>query len=342
MAQSPFDCSIFAKRDQFKRLAWLGRHDWLRPTAMGDRQIKLDLNFPQNDGRISAEDYQSLNRSIEFAKQSNLLTEMIWHWGISKLFYLGPKLFRPTREQCDAMCQVSIDIPLVEYNQPYPVIIFEYPESFCQSMMENLGCSRFPKVAVCHHDDENKFIHVTSLFSSIGDGITALLPSRGGETVEDILSRRANDKEDMNESEFKMGEMLQRIALNFSLLMTHFRTSTVPLDPDAREKYRRLARKENQKKRDRAQSFVLSDVSLIQFEQNIDFYDTQAIGNGESESTGRHVKPHWRRGHWRMQAHGHQFSLRKRLFVKPLMVRKEMFVGEMSNTTVVYNGIEGR
>ena len=32
------------------------------------------------------------------------------------------------------------------------------------------------------------------------------------------------------------------------------------------------------------------------------------------------VAPHWRRGHWREQAHGERMSLRKRILIKPTLV----------------------
>jgi hypothetical protein len=42
----------------------------------------------------------------------------------------------------------------------------------------------------------------------------------------------------------------------------------------------------------------------------------------------RSVKTHWRRGHYRMHAHGPQFSLRKLLFIQPILVRSD--AGEAS------------
>lgn len=40
-------------------------------------------------------------------------------------------------------------------------------------------------------------------------------------------------------------------------------------------------------------------------------------GNGSGSGT---VAPHWRRGHWREQAHGEGLSLRKRILIKPVLV----------------------
>lgn len=47
-------------------------------------------------------------------------------------------------------------------------------------------------------------------------------------------------------------------------------------------------------------------------------------GNGDSDG----VAPHWRRGHFRMQAHGPQQVLRKLIFIAPTLVREDRLVHE--------------
>jgi hypothetical protein len=42
---------------------------------------------------------------------------------------------------------------------------------------------------------------------------------------------------------------------------------------------------------------------------------------------GHAVSPHWRRGHFRMQTHGPQHSLRKLIFVAPVLVAAERLAG---------------
>ena len=40
------------------------------------------------------------------------------------------------------------------------------------------------------------------------------------------------------------------------------------------------------------------------------------------------VSPHWRRGHFRMQAHGPQMSLRKVIFIAPIVVRADRLASD--------------
>jgi hypothetical protein len=105
-----FDISILGKREQFRSLAWLGRHDWMKPSPTGTRGIKPNLKFPAYDASISKDEYARMQQTIQFLSSSNLHTEALWMWTLSKLFASGPKLFCPTYEQCLAMSEVEIGI----------------------------------------------------------------------------------------------------------------------------------------------------------------------------------------------------------------------------------------
>lgn len=330
------DLSILLKQSQFPRYAWLGRHDWLQLYPKEGREIGVKFALPSYDARIPYDEYTELRKRLVFLRDAKLHTEAIWTWTVTRLLASGPKLFRPTLEQCMAMAEVEIDIPTNEYRQAYPVVIYQYPDEFAEYMKEKLGVQRFPKMAVAHHSVEYKFIQVSSMFEDSGS-ITAMIPERPGESIEQILTRRADDHRDDNEPEFMLGETLQRIALNFSLMMTHFSVKHKPLNPDEWRKHQGMIRKPKTKAT--GEKLALADVQIIEFEQHVEMYEERVERTrSESEATGRHVKPHWRKGHWRMQAHGPQLTLRKRMFIKPLMVRKELFVGEYSDTTTVYEG----
>ena len=46
----------------------------------------------------------------------------------------------------------------------------------------------------------------------------------------------------------------------------------------------------------------------------------EEIASSAEGVSGGTVAPHWRRGHWREQAHGPRLSLRKRILIKPMLV----------------------
>jgi len=329
------DLSLLVPQKAFSRIAWLGKHDWLEVKASGGRNVTIDVKFPPPDSGIFIEDYRSIKRAVEFWHHYKSVKEIIWFWNISKTLSNGPKVFIPTLDQCEAMSNVSLDIPISEYSQPYESIIYVYPEDFCKTLAERLGLKRFPKMTVCHRDPIHKSIHVGSVFTQ-SDLIQAILPDRVGFTIEDILMGRSGEI-DTNETEFDLAIMLQRIALNFSLMMTHFTVKDNPLYPETWNKHRMMAKQKDAKKRAKGISLSIGDIRLIEFEQNVKMYGTQGGDSIGGDLVGN-VRPHWRKGHWRMQAHGPSNGLRKRVFIKPIMVKKSIFVGDAANTSVVYRG----
>lgn len=64
--------------------------------------------------------------------------------------------------------------------------------------------------------------------------------------------------------------------------------------------------------------------------QSLGFRRVHFIGDRLSDeltskySTGELMSAHWRRGHWRAQAHGHGYSLRKNVWIMPTIVRSDL------------------
>ncbi|MBC8737071.1 hypothetical protein F6X40_09645 [Paraburkholderia sp. UCT31] len=65
---------------------------------------------------------------------------------------------------------------------------------------------------------------------------------------------------------------------------------------------------------------------------SLGFQRVQYVGSKFEASAGvsdhRNIKAHWRRGHWRSQAHGPQFSLHKLIWLAPTRVMGEVAEGE--------------
>ena len=52
------------------------------------------------------------------------------YWLQVQVAVSGPKVFRPTLDQCLAMEQVAPRIPIGDYAQPYPVMLIDLPEEY--------------------------------------------------------------------------------------------------------------------------------------------------------------------------------------------------------------------
>src|SRR5262245_43717192 len=46
------------------------------------------------------------------------------------LLHHGPKVFRPTPDECDALAEIELSLPLAEYAQPFPAFQVEYPHAW--------------------------------------------------------------------------------------------------------------------------------------------------------------------------------------------------------------------
>ncbi len=87
-------------------------------------------------------------------------------------------------------------------------------------------------------------------------------------------------------------------------------------------------------------TIVRQSRQIVEFEQNISFYDEESATPQGEHAGGSHAspRPHWRKGYFRMQPHGPKMSLRRMRFIKPVMVMKNALVGNASETAAIYVG----
>ena len=146
--------------------------------------------------------------------------------------------------------------------------------------------------------------------------------------MEDAL--RFGDEEG---NDLDQGEVVQRVALNFGLLMTYYGVKDLgPVDRNSHEKHLRNARRRNGDKAARARRLLDAEINLIEFEQNVVVYDRQDMSRSDSESDGSSRRTHWRRGHFRRQPYGPARSSRKLIFIKPILVNARHFDGDVADT----------
>lgn len=84
-----------------------------------------------------------------------------------------------------------------------------------------------------------------------------------------------------------------------------------------------------------ARDRIATAVTVAEFAQQVTVRETRH-GDNAGDHTGNEVKPHWRRGHWRMQHHGAGNALLKRVLIKPVLVRADRFVGDVADTEACY------
>ena len=234
----------------------------------------------------------------------------------------GPKVFRPTVDQCRAMEQIEVRLELSEYSQPYPALLIDLPPIYAP--FENV---------LCHHQTDGAEGKLS---------FTACLHSKNN--LDDIVTTVATDGQPMEHSitefdtdcaEPTTASKVIRVAINSCLALVNFGHYANFLYPKEVVSDQRLAC-EDTPRGERARDRLQTAPQLVQFDREVVLHRDK-VKREAGEPTGREMPFHWVRGHWRMQPYGPQNSQRKRILIRPYMVRADkLFDKDVSDTTTTY------
>lgn len=262
----------------------------------------------------------------------------------ARLLKDGPKVFRPTAEQAEALEQVEVGVPMEAYRQPFPCMAVEFPADWRSRRAVPDGdgsVTHEPFAVLLAHESAEQAIVVTVLFTS-GHAISEVLR---GDSVEDALQEAeragATGDRSMSAAENRLSTRAIRAALNALLLLTHY--GSKQQEPDNPSHARRLQARLDKAKRGKGKGDVLAasrDLRLLPvvygFSQQVTLHDRQEAHQGEGAPTGKTVKPHWRRGHWRNARVGAGRAATKLTFVRPCLIHAERVAGPLSSTSTTY------
>lgn len=356
--------SIFDHKKNINALTWLGHKDWIvyknleegisaypkkilfnprekvikeylekspheLPIIVGEKELKTQ---PQ-------ETWDILKSIIECLQYDPLGT--FWYYTLSKSLAGGPKIFRPLPQQCEALQHSTASYSFDDYKQPYPVIILEIPAEYGITLKNEYNIPDTPKFVFVHHDEKNKFINVSAFFN-MRNVITHFTPRREKyATIEESIVGSRREEQD---AEFNAAENVQRLGINFAMMMSLYSIKCVgPYNAPNYKQWEVDAKyfgKPTNRNLD-AKTNLNSTLHLLQFEQNVSFYDEvnidTPVGEGvEIDQLRKSPKTHWRRGHFAAQPCGIGRRERKIIFRRPVMVRAAYFFGDVQNTSVVY------
>lgn len=370
------DFSIFDRQEHMTALAWLGRKPWLlykdypeqRSISAGPRKIYFKPSKPVPEGSLIVSEKEMNRHPDEMWK---ILREILgvlefdiigtlWYDTLAKALAGGPKIFRPTPEQCEALQHAEARYSFADYRQPFPVIILEIPQAYKEILKAKYGISDSPQYVLVNHDEKNRFITVSAFYNR-GNIITHITPDRVEyATIEDSLTQNRDRRRDSvgepsseSEKEFNAAENVQRLGINFAMMMSLYSVKVVgPLDPS---NYKQWKQESNHRRRGgdftnrakEAQSKLAAAMHLIQFNQQVSFYDEieeniEVAQGVDIEKLHKSPRSHWRRGHFAMQACGIGRKDRRMIFRKPVLVRAKYFLGDIKDAAVTYTMHPGR
>jgi hypothetical protein len=241
-------------------------------------------------------------------------------WALSTWLVNGPKVFRPSAEQCQALEQIEVRLPVDEYAQPYPALLIDLPKE---------RYAPFTSV-LCHFSQVYGPVLTCSLFSegNMNDIVTAVAAKDGD--IERSLGTFDDDCASLAHVFLKA----LRVAVNACLALVNYGSQHAALFPHEERSDVKLAAEDSERGQ-RARERLKTSLQLVTFKQEVKLHKTEG-GGSDSEGTGGEKCCHWRRGHWHSVPHGPQRSLRKRVLYPPVLVRGDKFIGERSATTVLY------
>lgn len=214
-----------------------------------------------------------------------------------------PRLVRPTAEQAESLSHVEVNIEVTDYAQPFPTMLVETP-----------GCGPFIGV-LCHHWTPR--IIILSCFSRGNrDDIVCCVRHVRGRAIERSLEVLYGDIEHLLDH----SKAAQRVALNMLLSLMHFGHVESPLLPKDYAMDRMYA-KEDSERGHKARRRVGEHLTKVDFPHQV-IIRRGSPRREEYNKTDRKVKPHWVRGHWKMQWYPSEQS-HKRLLIRPYMTGAE-------------------
>lgn len=245
---------------------------------------------------------------------------------LSKWIASGPKIAHPGEERCEALSHIEVRLRVDEIALPFPHVMVELPP------LPQFG--PYCRVLVSKWEDPRTgFPILATNTMSPGNDEDIISIIRDRDDIPNWCVENTLDKfEPGCEGVEHFSKVASRVGINTCLMLSgHFEAAL----PNDFLNDRRLAREHTERGK-KARDRLTTAVQIATFDSSIVFKKSEG-GHPRGEPTGREVSTHWRRGHWRMQACGTGRAERKRILIAPVLVRKDLFVGDLSDTSTFYS-----
>lgn len=235
---------------------------------------------------------------------------------IMRVFEDGPKYLSMNARQFEALENTDLTLPIADYQQPFPVVCFPIPENYAKDrFIELFDKVRIPKYAIIWHRPD--MILVTIIYARDFIWATFMISAYEGHTFEEKFEDiTVGEKISGTVMDLQILKRICRACLNGALVFDQVKTTHFTTRSGKKPKK--------------------TDATYYSFDQSVRLYSKEG-SDSDSQGGGESVRSHWRRGHWRMQAHGVGMGLRKRIRIAPVLVRCDLFVGELPNAQVTYD-----
>jgi hypothetical protein len=233
----------------------------------------------------------------------------------------GIKLFSPTEDQFEAMRHVEMTLPINDYAQPYPTMFVEVPGKVRATIAKEFSVdpNRISSYVLLHSFKSGAgnncvFTCFPSLLS-LAHVANFMNGDNENSSIEEIICRWIEHqvlqvpKEDVI-LDNGISETLFRASMNLIvMLMGYGHKEQQTIRPAKMKKPTKI----DLDSPPLARVLLSQDVVVSKTEK----HEHSGI------PTGKNVAAHWRRGHWRNQAFGPNYSQHKKILIAPVLIHKE-------------------
>lgn len=293
----------------------------------------LYLSFDNNSTTIGIDPtkldkigYKARLTLQEYAKRDYL--EKMELFLITEIIANGPKIFKPTAHQLFMLENMKLNLTFEEFVTPFPAIVVDLPEEYAKARSPE---GQRPYIcSALYWDAKKKFILHNVYDGQYGVKSWGKIKEDNAE-IEDWFSQEFYTEMrpwhlKTTEQELFCETQIKRAIMNYCLLLDEVGIKKQgPANPNEYSQLVKWCQKQtpHTKKNKallQAQPIIFAlDKKPIELVRVVDSSDKLP-----AEETGRKVSPHSRRGHYRMQPHGPNSSLRKRIRIPCTIVNKKM------------------
>lgn len=291
--------------------------------------------------------FRTYVEALHATGRSSLLSSLV---AVGRALQRGLKVYRPGPKDCLALERIEPRFPCADYRQPYPCLTVELPREYSQANLvtgltaEGATYKARPLAIFSDHwpgplgltvsvlMDDASFLTLHVRLQEKFESVHAALLSASATTAASVGGSQ------MSNEEWPLLYRCANIALCASMLFVNYGVALQEPNPAYRQKLvNNITRaKPGSPVAEAAKLANRATPRIMTFKQEVTLYRSVRRPRSADAKTGRHVSPHWRRGHLRNQPCGPKSQDRKLTFVPCVFVNEDDFFGNASDTEVVY------